>query len=90
MSVLRSLGLRAGFQYEKYRTAFRLPGLHLDLDETPVGIFLELEGSPQAIDRVSCALGFSPRYYIRKTYGDLYADDCCRRGRVPRNMLFQE
>ncbi len=85
---LRSLGFRPGFRYEKYRTTFRLPGLHLDLDETPVGDFLEFEGQPKAIDRAAQALGFSSRDYIRSTYWDLYAADCLRRGRIPRNMLF--
>lgn len=87
-TVLRSLGFRPGFSYEKYRTTFRLPGLHLDLDETPVGVFLELEGSPRLIDRAARSLGFSRSDYIRGTYWDLYAAECRRRGRVPRNMLF--
>jgi len=85
---LRSLGFRPEFLYEKLRTTFRLPGLHLDLDETPVGVFLEIEGRPEAIDRVARAIGFSPRDYIRATYWDLYAAECRRRGRIPRNMLF--
>ena len=86
-SVLRSIGLRAAFRYEKYRTTFRLPGLHLDLDETPVGVFLEIEGTPGAIDRVARALGYSAREYINGTYWDLYAADCRRRGVAPTNML---
>ena len=86
-AVLRAIGLRPSFRYEKYRTTFRLPGLHVDLDETPVGIFLELEGSPRAIDRVARALGYAPREYINGTYWDLYAADCRRRGRKPTNML---
>jgi adenylate cyclase, class 2 len=85
---LRSLGFRPGFLYEKFRTTFRLPGLHLDLDETPVGVFLEIEGRPRAINRAARALGYSPCDYIRSTYWDLYAADCRRRGRIPRNMLF--
>jgi adenylate cyclase, class 2 len=87
-ATLGSLGLRRGFRYEEFRTSFRLPGLHLDLDETPVGIFLEIEGRPKAIDRVARALGFSPGDYLRSSYWDLYAAECRRRGRVPRNMLF--
>lgn len=87
--ILRGLGMQPAFRYEKYRTAYRLPGLHLDLDETPVGDFLEIEGSPRAIDSAACALGFSPRDYIRGTYWDLYAADCRRRGRPPENMLLQ-
>ena len=86
--LLSSVGLRATFRYEKYRTALRLPGLHLDLDETPVGNFLELEGSPSAIDCVARALGFPPRDYIRGTYWDVFATYCRRRGRTPRHMLF--
>jgi adenylate cyclase class 2 len=87
--MLGSLGLRPGFRYEKYRSTFRLPGLHLDLDETPIGVFLELEGSPSAIDRTARALGYAPRDFIRATYYDLYAADCRRHGRIPRNMLFR-
>lgn len=86
--LLRSIGLRPSFRYEKYRTSFRLRGLHLDLDETPAGIFLELEGRPARIDRAARSLGYSPRDYIRGTYWDLYAADCRRRGLKPRNMIF--
>jgi adenylate cyclase, class 2 len=85
---LPALGLRPGFRYEKFRTSFRYRGLHLDLDETPVGIILELEGEPHAIDRTARALGFSQKDYIRGTYWDLYAADCRRRGVPPKNMLF--
>lgn len=86
-ATLRSLGLRPSFRYGKFRSAYRLPGLHLDLDETPVGVFLELEGRPRAIDRAARALGFSRRDYIRGTYWDLYAAESRRRGVIPKNML---
>jgi adenylate cyclase, class 2 len=87
-AVFRSLGYRPGFRYEKFRTSFRLKRPHLDLDETPVGIFLEIEGTPGAIDRVACALGYSRQDYIRATYWDLHAAEYRRRGQIPRNMLF--
>lgn len=86
--LLKSLGLRPSFRYEKYRTAFHLPGLHIALDETPIGTFLELEGRRAAIDRVARALGFTSNRYFRGTYWDLYAADCRRKRRKPRNMLF--
>jgi adenylate cyclase, class 2 len=88
--ALGCLGLRSKFRYEKYRTTFRLRGVHLDLDETPVGTFLELEGLPESIDRVAGELGFSPKDYIRGTYYDLYAADRRRKGRPVRNMLFSK
>jgi adenylate cyclase class 2 len=86
--AIPSLGLREGFRYEKYRTSFRFGGAHLDLDETPVGIFLEIEGPRLAIDRASRMLGFGPRDYIRATYWDLYAADCRSKGRKTGDMLF--
>jgi adenylate cyclase class 2 len=86
---LRALGFRPGFCYEKCRTTFRLAGLRLELDETPVGTFLELEGAPRAIDRTARALGFFPRDYIRGTYWDLF--QATRRGRAhpPQDMTFR-
>ena len=84
----RALGFRPAFRYEKFRSRFRLGRLHLDLDETPVGAFIELEGLPGSIDRTAHALGYSSRDYIRGTYWDLYAADCRRRGKIPRDMLF--
>lgn len=86
--ALGCLGLRSKFRYEKYRTAFQAKRVHLDLDETPVGTFLELEGKPEAIDRAARRLGFTPRDYMRATYFDLYAAEQRKKGRPVRNMLF--
>lgn len=85
------LGFRTGFCYEKYRTSFRIPHrkLHIDLDETPIGVLLELEGAPAAIRWVARRLGFLPRAFIRLTYWELNAAECRRRGVAPKNMLFR-
>jgi adenylate cyclase, class 2 len=87
--ALISLGFRPSFRYDKFRTTFLLPNLHLDLDETPAGTYLELEGQPKAIDRAAKSLGFTKKDYLRATYWDLYAADCRRRGTKPKNMLFR-
>ena len=90
---LRSLGLRPGFRYDKIRSTFRLsrlPGLAIELDETPAGTFLELEGLPRAIDRAGRALGYSSRDYYCGSYWDVYVADCRRRGLTPRNMVFDK
>jgi adenylate cyclase class 2 len=86
--VLVALGFVPSFRYEKYRTSFRSQGIHLDLDETPAGTFLELEGSPASIDRTARRLGYSSRDYLQLTYWELYAADCRRRGVKPGNMVF--
>ncbi|MGA8072549.1 MAG: hypothetical protein WB995_03685, partial [Candidatus Acidiferrales bacterium] len=80
-----------GFRYEKYRTEYRLAklkDLHLDLDETPIGDYLELEGSPAAIDRAAKLLGFKAADYITATYWDLYVADCRGRGITPSDLVF--
>ena len=90
---LRSLGLGPGFRYDKIRSTFRLsrfPGLAIELDETPAGTFLELEGLPRAIDRAARALGYSSRDYYCGSYWDVYVADCRRRGITPRNMVFDK
>jgi adenylate cyclase class 2 len=86
--ILETLGFRPAFRYEKYRTSLRLGRLHVDLDETPVGGFLELEGAPRAIETTARALGYTRRDYLCSTYWDLYAADCKRRGRAVGNMVF--
>jgi adenylate cyclase, class 2 len=77
-AVFDRLGLKPGFRYEKYRTEFRAPGGAAMLDETPIGVFLELEGPPEWIDRTADAMGFRADQYITASYGGLWAHFCER------------
>jgi len=89
--ILSALGLRPSFLYEKFRTTYVLKGhrdLKIEFDETPIGTFLELEGSPAAINRAAKLLGYVPSQYITETYGGLYIAHSRRVGSKPTNMLF--
>jgi adenylate cyclase class 2 len=89
--ILTALGLRPMFRYEKFRTTYALRGLRnlkIEFDETPIGTFLELEGSPSAIDRAAKLLGYARSNYITQTYGTLYIADSRRHGSRPTHMLF--
>jgi len=88
--IFERLGFRPAFRYEKYRTEYRQGGSSgfATLDETPVGVYLELEGTPHWIDRTSRKLGFEEKDYITASYARLYLDWCERRGLKPTNMLF--
>ena len=91
-SMLRRIGMRPWFRYEKHRTTYtsrRYPGLKLELDETPIGFFLELEGPKRQIDRAARALGYSPADYITASYLELYAAEHRRSRSNPGNMLFR-
>jgi adenylate cyclase, class 2 len=90
--LLAGIGLLPWFRYEKYRTKYHTvayPSLHIDLDETPIGVFLELEGPRRAIDRAARALGYSVRDYVTDSYLALYHAECSRKGAAPADMLFR-
>lgn len=94
-TIFEGLGMSGWFRYEKFRTTFRLPatkawarGLLIELDETPIGTFVELEGPAMAIDRAAAELGYSKRDYVLKNYLTLYVEECRRRGDQPIHMLF--
>jgi adenylate cyclase class IV len=93
--IFEGLGLRGWFRYEKYRTTYVLPGRHawakgllIEVDETPIGTFVELEGQSAAIDRAAKELGYSPKDYVLKNYLVLYVEECKRQGVQPKDMLF--
>lgn len=93
--IFEGLGMSGWFRYEKCRTTFRLPaskawalGLLIELDETPIGTFVELEGPAAAIDRAAAELGFSKHDYLSKNYLRLYMEECRRKGVQPTHMVF--
>lgn len=71
--ILRALGLREVFAYEKRRTVFRKARLTVALDETAAGNFLELDGERHEIVRFAKALGFGRADFITESYADLLA-----------------
>jgi adenylate cyclase class 2 len=88
--VLERLGYRAQWRYEKYRTEYRLErgaGLAM-LDETPIGVYLELEGSPRWIDRMARLLGFTHQDYITASYARLHLQHCEGRNLGRCDMVF--
>lgn len=95
-AILRALGYRPVFRYEKYRTVFcetreqsrtDKKGKVL-LDETPIGDYLELEGDPAWIRRVARQLGFTPADFITESYGDLHRAWHRRNKRRSIHMIF--
>jgi adenylate cyclase class 2 len=88
-AIFNRLGFVRVFRYEKYRTEFQRGKTGIvTLDETPIGIYLELEGRPAWIDRTARVLGFHEEDYILESYGKLYLDWCAHQGRKPGDMVF--
>jgi adenylate cyclase class 2 len=88
--VFSRLGYEPVFRYEKYRTEYERPRAHgiATIDTTPIGVYMELEGLPDWIDRTAAELGFDESDYITASYGRLYLQWCEERGVTPSNMVF--
>jgi adenylate cyclase class 2 len=88
--ILEGIGLHPCYRYQKYRTTFELAGVHVALDETALGVFIELEGEADAIDRVASALGKTQGDYILETYRELQERDAAARGVDAGDLLYEE
>ncbi len=89
-SIFGRLGLKPVFRYEKYRTEFIFEDGAAMLDETPIGVFVELEGPPEWIDRTAARMGFPQERYITASYASLYFELYRRLGKEPGNMIFSK
>jgi adenylate cyclase class 2 len=93
-ATLRTIAERLGFQpvfrYQKYRTEYKQAKSSgvATLDETPIGVYLELEGQPAWIDRTARKLGYTEQDYITSSYARLYQEWRERHKSAPRDMLF--
>jgi adenylate cyclase class 2 len=70
--VFLSIGLVAAFRYEKWRSEWSDGEGHCVIDETPIGNYAELEGSPEWIDRTADRLRVDRSAYLTLSYGRLF------------------
>jgi adenylate cyclase, class 2 len=87
--IISKLGMRPLFRYQKYRAVYSYQELLVSIDETPIGIFLELEGPKSLIDEMAGKLGYKASDYIVKTYLALYQEHLKTRGLPLKDMLFE-
>jgi adenylate cyclase class 2 len=90
-TMLAALGFVAYFRAQKYREEYRAGGAHLTIDEAPVGVFVEVEGTPEEIAGVSTLLGRTPADYRLESYMGLWRRKCRDEGRSERlDMVFAD
>jgi adenylate cyclase class 2 len=90
LRVLEELGLHIWFRYEKYREEFAHEDVIVAIDETPVGVFVEIEGGEQGIAAMAEALGRTPDDYILDSYRGLYLRYREEHGLTSSDMVFPE
>lgn len=88
VAILEQLGFMPWFRYEKYREEFALDDVVIAIDETPVGTYVEIEGSDTGIAAVATALGRTPSDYVLDSYRGLFVRFCAERGLDATHMLF--
>ncbi len=87
-ALIEGLGYSAGRRYQKVRETWRLGGVTIALDHTPIGDFAEFEG--EAADRVAKRFGFDPDKAERRSYLRLYADHREHNPEAPADMVFPD
>ena len=88
LRMFEELGYQVWFRYEKYREEFAHEDVIVAIDETPVGVFVEIEGSESGITAMAAALGRSPADYILDSYRGLFLKHREALGLTGTDMVF--
>ncbi len=88
LRILVKAGWSVWFRYQKYREEFKRDDVVIAIDETPVGAFVELEGSELTIRSLASALGRTTDDYIIASYRQLYVEHCTNTNKPIENMVF--
>jgi adenylate cyclase, class 2 len=88
LQILEGIGMRICFRYQKYRREFILNGVHVTVDETPIGNYAEIEGPEDGILGLARNLGISESRFLRHSYYALYLEHCKKKGVAPQFMVF--
>jgi len=86
-AILESLGYQIVKRYQKMREVWRLGGVTISLDHTPIGDFAEFEGTGG--DRVAKRCGFEPQSAERRNYLRLWEDHVKEHPEVAEDMTFE-
>jgi adenylate cyclase class 2 len=70
--IFAELGFHVWFRYQKYREEYAAEDVVIAVDETPVGVFVEMEGGEQAILTMAAAVGRTPADFILDSYRSLF------------------
>lgn len=90
LRCLEALGYTVWFRYQKYREEYALEDVIVAIDETPIGVFVEIEGAEKGILDATRALGRTPEDFILDSYRTLFLEYCRTHGDAPSHMLFEE
>jgi adenylate cyclase, class 2 len=88
--VLERLDLHVRFRYQKYREEYAAEHVVIAIDETPIGTFVEIEGTEPGIAATAAALGRGAADYILDSYYALFLKYREALGFRGSDMVFDE
>ncbi len=91
--IFTRLGFEPAFRYEKFRSEYSHPRAsagHVVVDETPIGVYAELEGPTGWIDQTLVALGVDAGDCLTESYGRLFTAWKKRTGSPAENLTFED
>lgn len=86
--ILEELGLEEQFRYEKYRAVYRWDDVEISCDDTPIGAFLEIEGTPDRIAEAASQLDLDMGQAMNLSYPKLYELHRGENPGAPEFMVF--
>ena len=90
-AILESLGYRPWFRYEKARTTWRFADAArpvVVVDETPLGLFAEIEGADSAVRALAAELKVAETEFIGESYVALWLAAREKDPSLPEDMVF--
>ncbi len=88
--VFEALGFGPVFVYEKWRAEWADARGHCVVDETPLGVYAELEGASDWIDETAQKLGISETEFVTLSYGRIFETWRDESGSKAQNFTFDE
>jgi len=92
LSVFEALGYEIRFRYEKRRATWTFEDRArpvVVVDETPIGLFGEIEGEDAAIRRLAAELGLREPQFLTDSYLSLYRLAREKDSSLPPDMVFR-
>jgi|SRR5689334_7786473 len=93
IELFERLGYHRSFRYQKYRTGYRATlngyAFKVELDETPMGNFIEIEGDEASVASALDVAGFASDEIIRDSYPELQAARCKAKGIPLEDLVFK-
>ena len=87
--LLHALGYAPCMRYQKQRESWSVDDVRVELDHTPMGDFVELEGPTDALEATAARLGLDPAEAVAQSYISLWRLFRQNHPGLGRDMVFE-